>query len=105
MKAAASRGIDAIKNNKDEEEITRPQDTDDADKRISVVETVENKQMTEQKMRDLQKVQEIQEDEDLSQNIEEISKDADLSPRSVQKMKQTTNKQKIARTNNVPLQE
>ncbi|KAK4337933.1 hypothetical protein RND71_042420 [Anisodus tanguticus] len=40
---------------------------------------------------DPQVVQETYENEDLTQNIDDISKEADLSTRSIQKLKQTTN--------------
>ncbi|XP_060210748.1 uncharacterized protein LOC132637715 [Lycium barbarum] len=44
-----------------------------------------------------------QEEEDLSQNVDDIAQEADLSPRSVQKLKQGTNKQKPVRSTSIPV--
>ncbi|XP_060184581.1 uncharacterized protein LOC132614194 [Lycium barbarum] len=57
-------------------------------------------QKSDQGIAESQIVQETQEADDLSQCINDISTEADLYPRSVQKLKQATSKQKPTRTHN-----
>ncbi|XP_060177942.1 uncharacterized protein LOC132607882 [Lycium barbarum] len=67
------------------------------------VEQVENSQHGKHEEIQAQADINSHDEEDLSQNIEDIAQEADLSPRSVHKLKQATNKQKPVRSVNIPV--
>ncbi|XP_060170631.1 uncharacterized protein LOC132601566 [Lycium barbarum] len=70
---------------------------------ILPVEQVENAHHEEQDEIRSQADLNSQDEEDLTQNIDDIAQEADLFPRSVQKLKQATNKQKPVRSTSIPV--
>ncbi|XP_060211976.1 uncharacterized protein LOC132639554 [Lycium barbarum] len=84
---------------KEGQEGTRPPESNISG--IFPVEQVEISQHGKQEEIQAQADFNSQDEEDLAQNIENIAKEADLSPRSVQKLKQATNKQKPVRSTSI----
>ncbi|XP_060180458.1 uncharacterized protein LOC132610188 [Lycium barbarum] len=76
---------------------------EDDDHEGTPLEEVENSQHGKHEEIQVQADIDCQDEEDLSQNIDDIAQEADLSPRSVQKLKQATNKQKPVRSNSNPV--
>ncbi|XP_059290121.1 uncharacterized protein LOC132043674 [Lycium ferocissimum] len=82
---------------KEGKEVTRPPSNKAVNLPVEQVESAHHEKQDEAHV-DLNS----QDEEDLTQNIDDIAQQGDLSPRSVQKLKQATNKQKPVRSTSIP---
>ncbi|XP_060210567.1 uncharacterized protein LOC132637503 [Lycium barbarum] len=94
------KGLEEDKSGKEGKEITRPPESDNSGNLL--VEPVESAHHGKQDEVEAQADHNSQEEEDLTQNIDDVARETDLSSRSVQKLKQAINKEKPVRNTSVP---